>query len=282
MTASAAALARTRRLERIWVWYAWTLAGLIAVFGDGVPARWWWVAGYVALAIPAWLLSRVRSPWPSWIATCVLVPTMFTLLGSVIESLVPEPFHWRVAALDAWLGGRAVAALLSAPPSWLLDVCVLCYAAFYVLPIVLVIAVRKNTAAIAHIAELMTGGFLLSYLGYVIMPTLPPYRFVDYDTPLRGDAVFEFVHTTLYDLEPIRQDCMPSGHTMMTLLCVFLAWKHARRQLWWLLPVGGFLILGTVLLRYHWFVDVLAAVPFALLACWLFAPAAAGQRPGQA
>ena len=86
----------------------------------------------------------------------------------------------------------------------------------------------------------------------------------------------------LYEAEGLRQDCMPSGHTMMTLLTIWLAWRHDRRQLAWLLPVGSFLMLATIVLRYHWFVDLVVALPFTGLAIWIWEPeSVSSSGPGE-
>jgi len=44
------------------------------------------------------------------------------------------------------------------------------------------------------------------------------------------------------------------------MLVLFLSWRLHRRVFWGLLPFAIGLILGTMYLRYHYVVDVLAAV----------------------
>jgi membrane-associated phospholipid phosphatase len=50
----------------------------------------------------------------------------------------------------------------------------------------------------------------------------------------------------------------PSLHCAVALLALLLAWKHLRWFFWIQLPFGVGLILGTVYLRHHWVVDILA------------------------
>jgi membrane-associated phospholipid phosphatase len=259
------------RLETLYVWYGWTVAALLAVCGDTVPGRWLWCLGHLALALPAWWLSR-QSDAVRFLGACLIVPASYTTLGLFIPDLVPEPFQWRVLAWDAAVGGDRLARALAAPPAWLVAVSQVCYATFYFLPIVLGIALLRDgkRQAAHHAAECIVGGFYLSYLGYLLMPTLPPYLFVDYPAPLPRGPLVAWLDSVIYRGETLRQDCMPSGHTMMTLLTMWLAWRHDRRQLLWLLPIGSLLILATVLLRYHWFVDLLVALPFTLAAMWMF------------
>lgn len=259
------------RLEAVLCWYAITVAVLLALFGDAVPGRGYWMAGHLAVVPLALWITH----WPlvaRVVTAACLVLSAFTSLGSFIADLVPEPMHWRVARWDALVGGPIVKSLLETPPPWLVEVCQTCYSTFYILPLLLglVLLWQRKRAALEHGAEVITGGFLLSYLGYVLAPTLPPYLFLNYATPLEGGAAFAVLNPLLFDLEAVRQDCMPSGHTMLTLLTCALAWRHARWQLLWLVPISSFLILATVVLRYHWLIDVLVAVPVTVLAWKLF------------
>lgn len=265
-------LASFGKAEFLFVWYGLTMALLLALHGGEVPGRTWWILFHLAFVPIARFLSRFPITWWHILILLAWVVTCFSTLGIFLKDLVPEPMQFEVLALNEALGGMQVQAGLSHPPAWLAEVCVLCYSSFYFLPLILMLALarERKSAAIHHLLILVGGGFLLSYIGYACWPTLPPYRFLVFDEALHGGPLFPFFHRWLYEGEPLRQDCMPSGHTMMTLLTMYAAWIYSRRQLLWLLPVGSFLILGTIVLRYHWFADLLAAIPFFLLAIYLF------------
>src|SRR5881398_3249891 len=62
------------------------------------------------------------------------------------------------------------------------------------------------------------------------------------------------------------RDCFPSGHTATTLLVLTFAYRHARRFFWAILPVGVLLIAATVICRFHYGIDLLAAVPLCVFA----------------
>lgn len=271
------------RLEATYIWYAWTIALLLAICGAEVPGRWAWFAAHLAVVVPAVLLSRAHLAW-RFLAACILTPTAFSTLGVILPDLVPEAVHWGIARLDEQVGGGVVRAAVVGVSPLLVEVSQVAYATFYFLPIVLGVALllqRRRDAAL-QVAELAVGGLLLSYLGYLVFPALPPYRFLDYAEPLAGLATFEFLHGLLYDLEALREDCMPSGHTMVTLLVVFSAWRFDKRQLLWLLPLALPLVFATIALRYHWWVDLVAALPFAALALLLFSRRVDDPTPVQA
>lgn len=126
-------------------------------------------------------------------------------------------------------------------------------------------------------------GFYLSYLLYFLMPAIGPrfhiHNFASIDRELPGllltvpfrdlinvgnNIPLESM-TNPYDV--VNRDCMPSGHTMMSLLAILLVWRY-RSGVRWLVTVGGSsIIVSTVYLRYHYVVDVMAG---ALLAILLF------------
>jgi membrane-associated phospholipid phosphatase len=243
---------------------------LIALFGGEVEDRWLWCAGHFALILPAWIVSRLRSVLAEVLLALLVVPLGFTVLGSFLPSLVPEPMAWRVQEWDALLGGSAAIEWAKQAPVWLLEISQLCYASYYFLPVALAVVLyrRRRYRELAEGTSLIAGAFFLSYLGYFMFPTLPPYRFVDYGAELGGGPIVSFLWPLLYELEPIRENCVPSGHTMITLAAFVVAWRYAREQLLWLLPVGAFLILGTVILRLHWLIDLFAALPFLGVMLW--------------
>ena len=54
----------------------------------------------------------------------------------------------------------------------------------------------------------------------------------------------------------------------MALLAVLLAWRYQRWFAWVQIPFAAGLVLGTVYLRHHWVVDILAGFVITLLAFW--------------
>ena len=62
---------------------------------------------------------------------------------------------------------------------------------------------------------------------------------------------------------------MPSGHTMMTLMNMILAFRFRSKLRWVFLIMGCSLIFSTIYLRYHYVVDVIAGIVLALVALGL-------------
>ena len=57
---------------------------------------------------------------------------------------------------------------------------------------------------------------------------------------------------------------MPSGHTAIALIVLFLSYRYARLLFYLFCPIVGALILSTVYLRYHYAIDLFAGAALAV------------------
>ena len=67
---------------------------------------------------------------------------------------------------------------------------------------------------------------------------------------------------TLNPIDVVQRDVFPSGHTQMTLIVMYLAVKLKSKNKLFFLIDGTLLIIATVYLRYHYFVDLIGGVIF--------------------
>ena len=273
-----------RAQRRIWTWYLLTVlaVGLSVAIVDGVLAS----APYLALHAVGlgvvWVLpvvgDRARLAWVVFAA--LGLPAAFSAVGLALPGLNPTPCEWACLAFDRGLFGTDPTVVLAqALGRWQVEVLQLCYASFYLLPVALGVALARarRWRAFDDALNVITFGFLLSYLGYLIGPTLPPYRFLDHGGSLEGFGLAEQLHALLHALEANRFDCLPSGHTMLTLVTLALAWRYARRLFLVLLPIGAGLIVATMALRYHYVIDVISGALLAPLSVVLARRATADQ-----
>ncbi len=263
--------------ERIWAFYLTLVIVIDLAFGvgrgHGEPAL---HAGLhlVLLAVACALPRQFRRPLPLAIArgcfTTVALVTVFSSLAWILPALHPEPFEWDWIAFDRSLFGvDPTVALQPLLVPVVVEVLQLCYAMFYFVPMVVVAAAARRGGLVAYdrCLALVAFGFLFSYLGYLLWPTLPPYRFLWHERAIEGVWLAADLHAGLESAELHRWNCFPSGHTMLSVLSLVLAWRHARSTFWWLLPGVVLLVFSTVALRYHYVVDVIAGlglVPVAL------------------
>ncbi|MGQ9495989.1 MAG: phosphatase PAP2 family protein [Thermoanaerobaculaceae bacterium] len=244
--------------------------------------------GLLTLCAPA-ALDRVRSPKLAVIREFLPVPLVlfvFLHLGMVIPLVHPATYDDQLAALDSWLlGAETQQALYNLPlPWWLTDLLTVAYSTFFLMPIaLLIVLVKAKDLYLPRVASTIIFTFLLSYVGYFLVPAYGPRAGVAksrYQTLPKG-LVGGQIREVLDHWEKTKTDAFPSGHTAVTLAVLICARRRAPRLYYALLPVGTLLIAATILLTYHYLVDVLAAIPF-LLASWLLANWWSGPLPRRA
>lgn len=160
------------------------------------------------------------------------------------------------------------------------------YALFYFLPVLhgIELTLKRDYDRLNKFVYIMTFGFLLSYVMYFIMPAIGPrftlHNFALTNAELPGlwltNGIRELINaggsapsSVPNPAEVVNRDCMPSGHTMMTLLNMLLAWRYHSRFRWFFYIIGGSLIFSTVYLRYHYVVDVIAGAASAVLVLFI-------------
>jgi membrane-associated phospholipid phosphatase len=247
-------LLSTARIEK---WYLFVIAHTLASLFFVVLAKW--------LAPMLGTAGRYLRGWN----TLLVIPVTYKELEYLIPRLHPRDFDWQLAAIDYRVFGVHPTVWLERllwPP--LTEIFQIIYATYYFYPLLFgVVLWRKGWVAKFHFWVLMIMlGLLSSYLGYIAVPAIGP-RFIlaDQQTqPLAGIFLFEAIRTTLDKAEGITRDCFPSGHTELTLLTLYYAWRfHRPTFLCYVIPCS-LLILSTVYLRYHYVVDVVAGFGFAL------------------
>ena len=119
---------------------------------------------------------------------------------------------------------------------------------------------KRLYAEFRYYAFLIALGFLVSYVGYLLVPARGP-RFLLKSLqhiPLQGLWLFQAMQSTLDRLESAHYDCFPSGHTELTLLAFWGSRLVSKPLFRIYLAYTPFLIFATVYLRYHYTVDVMA------------------------
>src|SRR6185436_11776996 len=98
------------------------------------------------------------------------------------------------------------------------------------IPVVLMMGVilwiQNRYGEFRYYAFLIPLGFLVSYVGYLLVPARGP-RFLLHHLQtqeLRGLYLYDWLRATLDRIESAHYDCFPSGHTEMTIL----AWWSSR------------------------------------------------------
>jgi membrane-associated phospholipid phosphatase len=186
---------------------------------------------------------------------------------------------------------------------WMTEYLMICYTIFYFLPLGLAVelyrrARKKDTLGhtipfsfggvrdgnqhepVDQVVFVIVYGFMLSYLGYLFFPSIGPrftlHNFLNLSNELPGLFLTEPLRTLLNRgegvvpgmsmpaiLSHVNRDAFPSGHTDITLLTIFLAFQFRARLRWPIAIIGSSLIFSTVYLRYHYVIDLIAALVLA-------------------
>jgi len=283
--------------DKVVVAYVAAIALLILIFSYRIESWGWLCAGHAVLIMLIVLVARwdrpvspasprslssssrpvtasPRRPFASLIHgwyPVVLIGLTYKELTYFIPRIHPHDFDSALASIDYRVLGVNPTVWLERftwPP--LTEVLQLTYSTYYFLPIILgVVLWRTHELERFHFwVFIVVLGFYLSYLGYLAVPAIGP-RFLpaivaDQTKPLTGVLLFTSVREALDRAEGITRDCFPSGHTELTLLVLYYAFRLHRKTFRWLLPFGIGIIVSTVYLRYHYVVDVVAGALLAV------------------
>lgn len=160
------------------------------------------------------------------------------------------------------------------------------YFSFYFLPILHAVELyaRKKDYNFYIFTGTILFSFYFSYMLYVVMPAIGPrfiiHEFMAMDQQLPGLWLTTFLRDIINSggaipkgaANPenfVNRDCMPSGHTMVTIITIILVYKNNSKFRHLILVLGISLIIGTVYLRYHYVVDLIAGILLIYPTLWL-------------
>jgi len=184
-------------------------------------------------------------------------------LRVLLPALQPDLMDHRLFAIDLWLLGTTPSVWMQAWNTkpiveWL---SFFYYTHFFVLIVMLVPSLFFGKGR--RLQELMAGGMLViatGHLLYTLVPGVGPYATLAFEQPLHGGFWWTQVEVTVATAGA-QLDIFPSLHTAWPAYFTLHAFAHRDyppfRVLW---PVLGFvainIIVATMFLRWHWFIDV--------------------------
>ncbi len=205
----------------------------------------------------------------------LFVVLIFQSLGDLIQYLRPD-IDPELIKLDRLLFGIDPTLWMERwIVPWFTDLMSLAYISYYFLPVVLVSALylKRRISDFDRVMFILALGYYASFAGYILFPAIGPrYTMASlYSVPLEGSFITDFVRDILNSLEHNKRDCMPSGHTQIALMVLFLSYRFRRPLFYVFLPIVCGLVLSTVYLRYHYVVDLAAGVCLAV-GCVILGP----------
>ena len=274
-------------VDRLILGYLLVTSAVIAAFSRQVPH-----SGPLLLAHAAGMILIVaaafRPEWPGaeffryWYPI-LYVSACYREMSLLIPAIRGRDFDATLAVLDYAILGVHPAVLMERIQTPLLtEILQIAYSLF--IPSVLLIGgiywIRGDKAELRRYSFLITLGFLVSYIGYFVVPARGPrFHLAGLHTkPLEGLWLYRPLRDLLDALESAHYDCFPSGHIELTML----AWWWSRRispALFHLYSVYTLSILvATVYLRYHYAFDLFAGVVVATALLAVVAPGGNGEQ----
>jgi membrane-associated phospholipid phosphatase len=271
-----------------------TLLSIINIVFASRILQWWMLVGINSLISAAivWLgaaraksNSRLLRNIHEW----YVVPLVFLSFKELYYIIKPihdgRDYDAELIAMDQWMFGVN-------PTEWLLqfshpvitEILQISYTSFYFLFLVVghEFYKRKQIDYFLFFMFTIVYGFFLSYLGYFFLPAVGPrftlHGFSGLDEELPGLVLTPYLRWFVnvggsiplgvpdsVALSGAQRDVFPSGHTMMTLVLMFLCAKWNVRIRHVIYCIGTLLIIATVYQRYHYVIDLIAGSVFAVL-----------------
>lgn len=216
-----------------------------------------------------------------------IVPIMFSQVFSFIPLVNPHDYDTMLIAWDrAIFGTDPTKFLLKFQHPIITEATQFAYMLYFFHGIILGIEMycAGRIKEVHKLIRLTVFGIFASYLLYFIAPAIGP-RFTLHDyfqtnAELPGLFITEYARAFIDagdgipkgSLTPelfVHRNCMPSGHTMITLLNLILVFRFRSRLKWFFFIFSVLLIYATVYQRYHYVVDVMAGILCCFIALWV-------------
>jgi membrane-associated phospholipid phosphatase len=214
--------------------------------------------------------NRFMDVFRSIVFPVICVLAVFDSLELLVHDINPRDIDPLLIRLDYLIfGGYPTVMLESVHNPLVTDILQIAYTSYYFLPISLGVLLKlgRREGEFERTVFLILLCFYLSYVGYMLFPALGPRYTINHlqSFDLNGAFIAGPVQALLNNIEGIKRDAFPSGHTAVALVVSGLAYRFHRRFFYFTLPVVTMLIFSTVYCRYHYVVDVIGGVVLAAI-----------------
>jgi len=221
-----------------------------------------------AIAVQRW---TQRDPTPlRWRIRLLFYPAVMGVSFFILEHAIPALGVPRAdSLLLAWdralFGETPSITYMARDHPWLNDGLMLAYLFFFYY--LILVPAHYCICDLRRFRKCFAGLFTIygiSLLCYTLLPAGGPHLHLAFADPLEGPFVIRWA------LAPINVasngvDVFPSVHFAASFYLLVFDWWHYRRRFWWYVLPCVALWFATVLLRFHYLVDLLAGLVVALV-----------------
>ena len=208
-----------------------------------------------------------------WFPFLLLSACYYSLYNNLVTKVNPHLADPMLAKIDAWILGNQASFLLQPYlRPWITDFLYFIYFSHVVFfpSVALYFYLKKEEQAFRRIMMGFLTIMLLGITSYILVPAVgPETHFADqYTRNLAGNVLSRDV-AYIISVGRVSYDCFPSLHVgIPLLLCLYL--RNYRRKLFIpALVYVGLMCCATIYLRYHYFIDVVAAFAYVPAAYYL-------------
>jgi membrane-associated phospholipid phosphatase len=273
------------------------LSVLMAIFYDRIgPAAWNLMILFSTMALFQMVLvyisglNRFLSVTRNIIFPVLCIIILFDSLGYVVHRINPQDIDYLLIRMDYLIFGVYPTVYLerfSYP--LLIDIFQLAYSTYYFMAIAfaVLLKIEEKHEAFDKYAFYILLCYYLSFICYMLFPALGPRFTIEHLQTMNidGSTVSKTIQDILNNLEGVKRDAFPSGHTAIALVVLYSAFRYARRFAYVLMVPVILLIFSTVFCRYHYVVDLMGGILLAvvsLLICELYYKHREGRSNGSA
>ncbi|MFA9411203.1 MAG: phosphatase PAP2 family protein [Deltaproteobacteria bacterium] len=201
------------------------------------------------------------------------MPFSYFTMRVLLPALQPELVDYPLLAIDQWLLGTTPSVWMEA---WNVEPVVEWFSFFYygyfvVMTLMLVPSLLVDRGRRQE--EILAGALLIVACGHVLYTIIPgagPVATIAFDQPLQGGFWWSQVELTVATAGA-QLDIFPSLHTAYPVYFALHAFAYRHTQPFrWLWPILAFvavnIMIATMFLRWHWFIDVAAGLLLAFAA----------------
>lgn len=228
-------------------------------------------------------VSRFLRFWYPAIMILLCFKEIYVIMLTVHTSLYDS---WLIG-IDRWLFGTDPTIFLSQYlNAFTVEFLQIVYGLFYFMPVIYAMELYlwHRYEELKYAIFVVFLGFYLSFLGYLLLPAIGPrftlHEFSMLDGELTGIYFSEKIRNIINFAESIpknipnpqdfaQRDAFPSGHTIIIILITYLSHKIKSKSFYFYLPYSLLMIFSTVYLRYHYVIDVIAAIPFVIVTIYI-------------
>jgi hypothetical protein len=185
-------------------------------------------------------------------AVARITPALGTKLRDGTLLAMDEAIFWQTPAVFCEQVSTA----------WLTDLMSLCYLTYHLYLFVAVMhAVLISSTVRQPLSPYLFTGFAIGFAGYLLVPAIgPAFAYPElFRRPLPGGVIARWI-AEIVTAGSSRYDTFPSLHVLITCILLDYDWRQMRRRFWIMVIPSVGLMASTIYLRYHYAVDILAAL----------------------